>query len=42
MTTHDNAPPPDDWRPEPRCSPFDKQEPPIVVPANIELGGRAD
>lgn len=23
MSTHDNAPPPDEWQPESRCCPFD-------------------
>lgn len=24
MTTHDNAPPPADWSPNPKCCPFDR------------------
>lgn len=44
MSTHDNAPPPDDWRPVPKhCGEvcFDVACPicgEYVVPKNIELG----
>ena len=42
MIVRDDLPETPDWHVDPRSNPFDEPEAPIVVPANIELGGRAD
>lgn len=38
VTTHENAPPPPDWRPEPRAQVIEFPKPDLSIPPNIELG----